>query len=149
MTTSPSTRRILAYSRTNTSPTSTISKTHSPQVLAEVTDRSLLNWERNFLPIFRWKIHFYDQFQPRLNRVQWSPKGKSVDEVSGRENRSNERERENIDLAITPSTSTEFLGRPAWVNERLRLIWDFYPTPEKFEPVSDEKWIDRAEFQRI
>ncbi|CAF0745851.1 unnamed protein product [Adineta ricciae] len=36
--------------------------------------------------------------------------------------------------AITPSTSTEFLGRPSWLNERLRLLWDFYPTPEKFEP---------------
>jgi hypothetical protein len=38
-------------------------------------------------------------------------------------------------LAITPSSSTEFLGRPSWLNERLRLQWDFYPTPEKFEPV--------------
>ncbi|CAF1021358.1 unnamed protein product [Rotaria sp. Silwood1] len=35
---------------------------------------------------------------------------------------------------LTPSSSTEFLGRPAWFNERLRLVWDFYPTPEKFEP---------------
>ncbi len=39
-------------------------------------------------------------------------------------------------LVITPSTSTEFLGRPAWFNERIRLLWDFYPTPEKFEPVN-------------
>lgn len=37
---------------------------------------------------------------------------------------------------MTPSSSTEFLGRPAWFNERLRLVWDFYPTPEKFEPVN-------------
>ncbi|UJR27736.1 hypothetical protein I4U23_009013 [Adineta vaga] len=36
--------------------------------------------------------------------------------------------------AITPSSSTEFFGRPPWLNERLRLQWDFYPTPEKFEP---------------
>jgi len=39
-------------------------------------------------------------------------------------------------LVITPSSSTEFLGRPAWFTERLRLVWDFYPTPEKFEPVN-------------
>jgi hypothetical protein len=39
-------------------------------------------------------------------------------------------------LVITPSSSTEFLGRPAWFTERLRLLWDFYPTPEKFEPVN-------------
>jgi hypothetical protein len=39
-------------------------------------------------------------------------------------------------LVITPSSSTEFLGRPAWLAERIRLIWDFYPTPEKFEPVN-------------
>ena len=38
--------------------------------------------------------------------------------------------------AITPSSSTEFLGRPSWVTERIRLLWDFYPTPEKFEPVT-------------
>ncbi len=37
---------------------------------------------------------------------------------------------------MTPSSSTEFLGRPAWFTERLRLLWDFYPTPEKFEPVN-------------
>jgi hypothetical protein len=37
-------------------------------------------------------------------------------------------------LAITPSSSTEFLGRPAWFTERIRLVWDFYPTAEKFEP---------------
>ncbi|CAF3787341.1 unnamed protein product, partial [Adineta steineri] len=35
---------------------------------------------------------------------------------------------------VTPSSSTEFLSRPPWFNERLRLLWDFYPTPEKFEP---------------
>jgi len=39
-------------------------------------------------------------------------------------------------LVMTPSSSTEFLGRPAWFTERLRLVWDFYPTPEKFEPVN-------------
>jgi len=97
--TSPSTRRILAYSRTNTSPTSTVSKIHSPQVLAEMKDTLL-----------------------RPISTATSHAGSVISEGEIRRR------------AITPSISTEFFGRPAWFSERLRLIWDFYPTPEKFEP---------------
>ena len=28
---------------------------------------------------------------------------------------------------------------PSWVNERLYLSWDFYPNPEKFENVRNDR----------
>ncbi|CAF3021039.1 unnamed protein product [Rotaria sp. Silwood2] len=98
--TSPQQKRLNNQPRTTTtSPTSTISKVHSPHVLAEMKDTLL---------------------RPTTATISQAGSIMSENDIRRR--------------ILTPSSSTEFLGRPAWFNERLRLIWDFYPTPEKFEP---------------
>ncbi|CAF4422889.1 unnamed protein product [Rotaria socialis] len=97
--TSPQQRRFNSQTRTTTtSPTSTISKIHSTNILAEMKDTLL---------------------RPSATVSQ---AGSIISENDIRRR------------VMTPSSSLEFLGRPAWFTERLRLVWDFYPTPEKFEP---------------
>lgn len=81
-TASPQPQRMASAMHTRTtSPTSTISKIHSPQILAEVCQDFLSRFSSMISLSFRWKIIYCVQFQRFLKLVQSFPKEKFVVEV--------------------------------------------------------------------